>query len=166
MPCYPEDMPVARLRTAEMLLVVTLRLFARAWEERDAGAPHGRPDWRGGLRAIDMPEWGISAFGGLWEMVALSTRRTLDVRCPRCRHLSVDEGRFLQTIGLFQQGAGERAAACLGDWLPPAARRLAAAPAEALARALAEVDLVVPWRSDAGEVPTHLNAANPDLGLV
>jgi len=61
----------------------------------------------------------------------------LDVRCPRCPHPSADEARHLQTISLFRHG-----------------------------RALAEADLAIPRRSDAGLVPHPLICATPGLSLV
>ncbi len=163
-PVYPADTDVTALRTAETLLVSTLRLFALTWTI--PGDSH--PDWRGGLLAARLPLWATKAFDSLFSIVVVATRRPLDVRCLHCRGLGYDEGRLLQLVSLFQHGRPEAGEAVLGDWLPPTAQRLAASPAEGLAAALLQGGLVVPWR---GRQPTaaiaaHQVHANPGLVLV
>ncbi|NIJ42983.1 hypothetical protein FHS78_003291 [Parvibaculum indicum] len=162
-PTYPADTPLSDLKTPELLLTTTLRLFAEAWRRPGEDCP----DWRGGLLSAGLPVWGTSAFDGLINMVAAATRRPLDVRCPRSKVLSMDEGRLLQVVSLFQHGQPEPAKAALGAWLPPAAQRMAAVPAEAFARALKESGLVVPMRRDpVGRPAAYLIHANPGLQLV
>jgi hypothetical protein len=141
-PVYPADMPLAELRTAELLLATTLRLFARTRRRPDESGP----DWRSGLLAAGLPLWTAGAFDGLLGMVAAACKRPLEVRCPRCGTLSRDEARLLQIVSLFQHHRPELAQAALGDWLPPGAQRLAAGPAQALARAMRHGGLVIPWR--------------------
>jgi hypothetical protein len=146
-----------------LLLTATLRLFALPW--RAPGESH--PDWRGGFLAAGVPDWGVSAFDGLFGIVVAAPRRPLDVRCLHCRVLGRDEGRLLQIVSLFQHRRPGAAAAVLGDWLPPAAQRLAAVPAEGLARALGEAGLLLPWRHLAAVGPMdHQARANPGLSLV
>jgi hypothetical protein len=151
-PAYPAQMPLKELRTAELLLTVTLRLFALAWRAR--GEAH--PDWRGGMLAAGLAPDAIAAFDGLLAVVVVARRRPLEVGCPHCRALSHDEGRLLQMISLFQHGRGEAAEAVLDEWLPPSALRLAAASAQTLAQAMARADLIVPWR--------HAEAAHIEAG--
>lgn len=162
-PVYPAGMPLQELRTAELLVTATVRLFALPW--RVPGESH--PDWRGGLVAAGVPRWGVSAFDGLFGIVVVARRRPLDIRCLHCRALGHDEGRLLQILSLFQHSRSDAAEAVLGDWLPPVAQSLAAAPAEGLAWALAEARLVIPWRHpQAGGAVDDQARANPGLSLV
>lgn len=158
---YARDTPLAELRTAELVLTSTLRLFASAWR-----APgENLPDWRGGLLRSGAEPWAASAFDGLFAIVVVATRRPLDVGCPCCPVLSPDEGRLLQLVSLFQHGRPDAGEAVLGEWLPPAAQRLAAAPADGLGRALSQAGLVVPWRhAEAACLPT--SARGYDRGLI
>jgi hypothetical protein len=139
---YAEDAPLDRLCTAELLLVTSLRLFAAAHCEPDAGH-----DWRGGLAAA------APAFEALFGIVAITAWRPLDVRCRHCQHLGQDEARLLQIVGLLQHGRMFAARDVLAVWLPPAAARLAILPAKALAAALACDKLFVPSVGTAQ--PTH-----------
>jgi hypothetical protein len=117
---YPADTPLSFLRTAELLPIVTLRLFALPWYE-----PSERhPDWRDGMRAARIGETGIPAFHALFTLVATTPRRALDVRCRHCRHLGHDEGLLLRLISLLQSGWAPGASAILEDWLLPTAARM------------------------------------------
>jgi hypothetical protein len=160
---YPADMPLAELRTSELLLTTTLRLFALAW--RTCSEAH--PDWRGGMLAAGLSLDTAGAFDKLFAMVVIARRRPLDVRCLHCRTLSPDEDRLLQIVSLFQHGRREAAAAALGDWLPPTAQRLAVAPAQALAEAMAARKLIVPWRhAEAARYETCRHGYRSGLTLV
>lgn len=139
---YPVDMPLEDLRTPELLLTTTLRLFALAWRLRD----EAHLDWRRGLVSSGLSLDAAGDFDRLLAMVIIAHRRPLDVRRLHCRALSPDEGRLMQIISLFQHGRSEMAVAALGDWVAPAAQHLAAAPAQALAEAMTKKDLIVPWR--------------------
>lgn len=161
---YPPETTLADLRTAELLLVMTLRLFVlpgRVPETR-------HPDWRNGLRAAFVASEAEAAFDGLFRIVAAARHRPIDVRPPPCAALGLEEGRLLQIVSLFQHGRPDAAIATLGDWLPPAAQRLATAPAEVLSATLFQAGLVVPWRrTDVGQaVAGHELRANPGLVLV
>jgi hypothetical protein len=85
--------------------------------------------------------------------VAGAARRSLDVRCARCRKLGEDEAWLLQLISALQQERRLEAAAILADWLPVTAVQLATRLALGVARAMAGVGLVVPRR--------HCEAASP-----
>ncbi len=156
-PAYPTDTPLATLNTAELLLVASLRLFALAHCDPDGG-----PDWRGGLAASGAGRCAVPAFDALFGIVAAAAKRPLDVRCRHCPHLSRDEGRLLQTIGLLQHGRMFAARDVLSDWLPPAAVRLAILPAKGLASALMRARLFVPEPGAGLEMPrrqTHRGSA-------
>jgi hypothetical protein len=162
-PVYGPDTLLAGLETAEMLLAVTLRLYALPWQEPD----RDHPDWREGLQAGSLPPWTSLAFEALLRIVVAATRRPLDVRCLHCPSLGYDEGRLLQLIGLFQHRRNEEAAAVLESWLPTAACRLAVSPACGLAKGLRQADLVIPLRRRVtAPIPPHHIAIHPGLMLV
>ena len=70
-PAYPDDMSLSELRTPEILLVATLRVFAEgAWSS------HPR-DWSEGLVAADVPAQGIEGLARLFDVIAVAPRRKL-----------------------------------------------------------------------------------------
>jgi hypothetical protein len=87
---------------------------------------------------------GTRAFDALFQIMAATARRSLDIRCLRCTRLGEDEAWLLQLIGQLQRGEVAGATAILADWLPPAAARVAFAPAHELALAMLEGDLRIP----------------------
>src|SRR5581483_6075138 len=139
---YPTNTPVEDLQVAEMFLVATLRLWAAP--HRDPAATH--PHWRTGFSAGGLDDDGASAFDGLLRVIAIATRRPLDIRCVKCPRLGEDEASFLQLIGLIQRGCKVGADLILAEWLPPAAARTALSYAVIVAMALRGRDLVVPQR--------------------
>ncbi len=163
LPVYGPDTLLAELGTAEILLAVSLRLFALPWQE--PGRDH--PDWRKGLAVGRLPPWTANAFEALFGVVIAATRRPLDVRCLDCPRLGYDEARLLQIVSLLQHRRIAEAEAVLETWLPDAARRFALSPAAALARALRQADLVVPLRhAIAPNLPAHQLSTNPGLALL
>lgn len=141
-PVYAAETPLAELRTAELFVTTTLRLWV---------LPHTKPEgdhpewWQGFLR-LGVDAGGMAGFDTLLRLVATSARRTLDVRCPRCAKLGADEAWLLQMLSLLQRGQEAQAMAILADWLPPAGARIALAPAESLAAALTQAGLSLPHR--------------------
>jgi hypothetical protein len=93
-----------------------------------------------------MQSRGAMAFEQLLEILAAAAARRLDIRELRCAVLGSDEGRLLQLLRLLQCGQLAEAAAILSDLLPASAVRLAMGPAQALAAALAEAGLSLPFR--------------------
>jgi hypothetical protein len=161
-PVYPINSPIAELRTAELFLVSSIRLWA---------APHLDPagshaDWRGAFVAAGIEEDGGADFDSLFRIVAGAARRSLDVRCARCRQLGEDEAWLLQLISALQQERRLEAAAILADWLQPAAVQLATRLALGVARAMAGVGLVVPRRHcEAASLHRLVETACVDRGL-
>ena len=150
---YPHDMPLTGLCTAELLLVTTLRLFARSCD-----GPAERA-WQPGFEAAGIAPCAVRAFDTLFNIVARLRHRSLDVRCPHCRHLGVDEGRLLQFISLMQRSRAREAFGVLAEWLPPCGMRLAVFPAQKLADALMQGGLFVPHRLGWANEPCR--AASP-----
>ena len=161
---YPTNTPLADLRTAELLLVTTLRLYALQLGRSYKSCP----DWKDGLRAANTLPWTAAAFQGLLLIVTASSAKPLDVRCMHSPLLGYDEGRLLQLVSLYQRNQPEDAAGILAEWLPPAAVRRAKTPAEALAAAFAEADLIIPCRSvwNSCTPSEHQLKVHPGLSLV
>lgn len=159
---YEADMPMCRLRTAELFLAQAFRLYAS--ERIDSGRQW--PDWRSGFVAAGIAADGVPAFERLFEIVTAVPRRPLNVRCVFSHYLSEDEGRLLQMVGLLQRRRTEAAEALLGDWIPPAAVRLAIPALQSLAFAMANVGLSVPPRIVPDTAPPLSAQANPGLHLL
>lgn len=161
-PVYPSDLPIAELRTAELVPVACTRLWVMALRQPDAG----HPSWQGGLEAAGIARLGAPALDALLRIVATTAQRSLDVRCMRCAHLGADEAALLQMLSLLQSRRQEPAWAILAHWLPRAAARLALGPAEGFARALAAGGLDLPLRhAQAAEIHRLAPTAHADRGL-
>jgi hypothetical protein len=140
-PAYPDDMSLSELRTPEILLVATLRVFAEgAWSS------HPR-DWSEGLVAADVPAQGIEGLARLFDVIAVAPRRKLAVACIHCRTLCPDEGLFLQLIATLQRKDVLIAKEILQNWIAPAVARAALPYAQLLADGLARQGLLLPRRS-------------------
>jgi len=145
-PAYETDTPLDRLRTPELFLLSTLRLWI-------AGAvdPEGRhPSWSQGCHAAGLRPTAVTGFDAFWRLMAAVPRRpgqeALDLRCPTCPRLGADEAWFLQAVQALQAGEDRATAGIIARWLPPAALRLALPPLLALAQGLLEADLALPDR--------------------
>jgi len=159
-PRYRPETPFHWLTTSELLVMTTLRLWAMP--HRDPDRKH--PDWREGLQAAGLGTDGVEAFDLLLRMVVCTTLRPLDVRCPGCPGVGLDEGLFLQTLLCLQQHREASAAALLADWMPPAAVRLAMPHARALAELLLDHGLTLDHRRQAHPRAPALPASS-DRGL-
>jgi hypothetical protein len=152
-PVYASNTPLAELCTAELFVMSSLRLWVLPYTD-----PAGRhPDWRHGFARAGIAEAGADGFDALFQIVASTARRSLDVRSPRCTRLGEDEAWLLQLTSLLQQRRSLDTAAILGDWLPSAAVRMAMEPAERFAASLTERGLHLPYRH-AEAAASHLLA--------
>lgn len=148
-PVMSEELPLDILRTPELLLVATLRMFARnAWQ-----APP--MDWSEGLRAAGLPPDSIDALTRLFEIIAVAPRRRLAIACMHQTVLSPDEYRFLRMIAALQRHAQDEARMFLEIWVAPAAARLALPCARLLAEGLARQGYRLPqrWEHDLHPAP-------------
>jgi hypothetical protein len=141
-PVYAAKTPLSELQTAELFVVVSLRLWVAALRD-PTSVDRG---WRSGFDAAGLDAVGRDAFDALFRTVAATALRSLDVRCPRCAELGADEGRLLQLLSLIQRGRSGEAAAILADWMPASARRLALVSAQDFAASLLEGGLLIPLR--------------------
>lgn len=146
---YAPESPLDQLRTAELLVVAVLRLWAAPLREPDRMHPH----WQNGFLAADVGEDGLAAFDRLMRVVLATARHPLDLRCPHCPHLGEDEARLLDAVSLLQQRCHAEAAAIMDGWLPPSAARVAMPAAVALAVALGEAGLRLSGHPQAAVAP-------------
>jgi len=152
-PAYATDSPVIALTTAEHLLLTVVRLWVAPY--RDPRKRH--PDWRQGLGAAGLGPEAAAALDASMRILATATRRPLDLRCPRCPYLGMDEGGLLQAVAALQAGRSNEAEQVLAGWLPAAAVRMALTPLASLALALERASLRVPARA-ADDRPTSPTA--------
>ncbi len=160
-PVYPADTRLLELRTAELLLVATLRLFVATWREPD----EDYPDWRSGFRAVGILAGAGPAFETLFGTVMALPHRERKVCSPCCPFLAPDEGRLLQLVSLLQRARVGDGRAILADWLPASAARLSLSPAQELAAAMMRGDLVVPLRHAEAAI-RHGDTIHADRGMV
>ncbi len=159
---YPQNAPVAGLRTAEMYVVCAARL----WVALHRGVEGAARDLDRGFSAAGVVEEGLAGLCRFFDTVAVSAGRGLDIRCVRCPHLGDDEAVLLQAVSQLQQGFQARAARLLEGWMPAAALRAALPPLTAFATALADAGLIILRRhGDAAQLSPALATACPDRGV-
>lgn len=159
-PAYSDDMSLSELRTPEILLVATLRIFAQSARSQHAEDRPG--DWSEGLAAANVPADGIEALARLFDVIAVAPRRKLAVACMHSRTLCPDEGLFLQLIAVLQRKNMQSAKEILLHWVSPAAARAAIPYAQSLADGLAQQGFLLPRRSAmAGIFPEDSNFPVP-----
>ncbi len=157
---YRDDMPLAQLNTAELLLTATVRLYARSRRGETDGL-----DWHEGLLTAGVRPCGIVAFGILLDAILSASQAALDIRCPCCSALGKDEGKLLQAIALLQQRRFGEAHAILGRWLAPLEQGAMLSPAAHVAFACAAAGLRVPWRHCDTTMLAYCDVSGIDAGL-
>jgi len=131
------------LRTAEMLVVSVLRLWAEPLRAPEETHPH----WQDGLTAAGLSNDAAVAFDTVMRITVSAAVRPLDIHRPHCPMLGQDEGLLLDMIRLLQQGRHGEAGVLLSDWLALAGVRMALAPLCILASALDKAGLRMPMPS-------------------
>jgi len=130
-PALPEELHFRDLRFSEQFVVWSVRKWVDIMrtDEKDAAV----------LRdAFQQAKVGdaYEAFDYLMRIVAASAKRTIDVRCVRCRDVSLDESMVLSMIEAGQQGDAVSAHMYLDDWVPTAAARIAFSSVSFIAEAM------------------------------
>lgn len=157
---------VAQLRTAELFALAAGRLWVAAFLQQGDDTER-RPCWRSGFAAADLDEAAVTAFDQLFQAFAGGATRQIEFRCPNCPRLSPDEQLFLQALACLQRDRHAAAAAILGDWLAPAACRVALNAAHAVAGAIAQAGLILPWRDAETALPnTRIHYADQGIRLI
>ena len=135
----------------EQLMLWGVRLWVQAL--RDEGNVHDL--LCRGFRLAGAPG-AHPALDDLLTIIATTARGNVDIRCPRCRDISVDEHRLMGAVAAWQYQAGAVVADTFLDaWLPPAGLRMARAPASDLAAALRGAGLMIRPRRWVHHAPVH-----------
>jgi hypothetical protein len=138
-PPYVAEMPLAGFKTAELLLLTTLRLWLAA--QRRASVP----DWRRGLAAAGLIEDGAPDLDMTLRILTAGAR-TLDSRETAHPRLSADEARLLRLFAALQHGDIGEAVAILQAWLPSKPLRWLIRYARSFVGVMASKKLILPDR--------------------
>lgn len=147
MPPYVAEMPLAGLKTAELLLLTTLRLWLGAHRRASVA------DWRRGLAAAGLLEDGAADFDMTLRILIAGVRQ-LDSRPAGHPRLSADEARLLRLFGALQRGETGDAVGVLQAWLPPKPLRWLLRYARSFVGVMAAQKLILPDRT--AEEPPHI----------
>lgn len=158
---------VGQLRTAELFALAAARLWVADFLQQGEGTSLGGPCWRSGFVAADLDDATVIAFDQFFQAFAAGATRQIEFRCPACARLSPDERRYLEALSLLQRDRRAAAEAILAGWLAPAARRVALTAAHAVAAAMADAGLTLPWRIAETALPhSHILYADQGHRLV
>ena len=127
----------ASLPPAERLVLGGLRRWVAAF--RRGADP--RPELAMVMEEAGGPRRAAVSVDALLCVAARSARRLLDVRCPACPAVSLDEARLLHAARLAQRGEPEEAEAALRPLLTDAGASFAVGPLEGLGELLAGAGL-------------------------
>lgn len=116
------------LRFAEQFTIWSVR----KWVEQMRAMPRNVSSIR---QAFDESDVGaaFSAFDHFMRLVVSGARRQIEVNCPSCRVVSSDEEALLALVAALQAEDKITAYILLGEWLHPAAVRLAYDPVQFVA---------------------------------
>lgn len=143
MPPYVAEMPLAGLKTAELFLLTTLRLWLAAHRRAQV------PDWRQGLAAAGLMEDGAADFD-MTLRILIARVRQLDSRAAGHPRLSADEARLLRLFGALQRGETGEAVEFLQVWLPSKPLRWLLRYARSFVGVMASQKLILPDRMPDG----------------
>ena len=152
MPPYVAEMPLAGLKTAELFLLTTLRLWLAAHRRAQV------PDWRQGLAAAGLMEDGAPDFDMTLRILIAGVRK-LDSRAAGHPRLSADEARLLRLFGALQRGETGEAVGILQAWLPSKPLRWLLRYARSFVGVMATQKLILPDRMPDGQPQFALRAS-------
>jgi len=130
-PIRPGGLAFRELRFAEQFVVWSLH----KWVEVMRGDDKDTVVLREAFLQASVGD-AFEAFDYLMRIMAASAKRSIDVRCVRCREVSLDESMVLGMIEAGQQGDVVSAHMYLDDWVPTAAARIAFNPVSFVAEAM------------------------------
>ncbi|WP_340151385.1 hypothetical protein [uncultured Sneathiella sp.] len=90
---------------------------------------------------------GLMSLDNFLSLVVAGHSRTVDIRCPCCDGISLDEWRLLQSLALAQSGSESYISDLISDFLQPATTRIAHTVISGWANELKKTGLVVPIRT-------------------
>lgn len=142
LPPYCIDMDLRVLRTAELFVLLSLRLWNTGQQDPDGTEQL----WWSGFRRSGVDLAGTLAFDQLCRMIAIATDRATQVRALGRLCMSHDEGVFLESLGHLQRNSLDLARTSLEKICPPPAVGFALRPAEVLAGSLRACGITLPRR--------------------
>jgi hypothetical protein len=139
---YPARLQITQLCTAEIFLVMLIRLRAAA-DIDPASMPE---EWCADMATANISTEGVTAFDRLMYLLGTELHLPLDIRRLHCGSLGGGETLLLQATSLLQHNRYADAKTVLSHWLPQASLPLAMKYMQSLANALAAVHLAIPLR--------------------
>jgi hypothetical protein len=143
-PVQPTPYPdlAAELDRAECILLIAIRSWVECYRTGDDPIPRLCQ----GLEIAGAPDASFSV-DGLMTVVARVVTRPVDINCPRCPNLSLDEKHLLRAASLAQSGERELAEKVLRTTLLSAqGADFAIAPLEGLGELFAQAKLFLTQR--------------------
>jgi hypothetical protein len=123
----------------------------RTWVAELKRGADPMPRLRQHMAGLGAPDAALSLDQFL-RIIARTTRRPVDMRCPHCQRLSQDEQRLLHAAALAQAGESGRAERTLRcGLLSPSGAEFALGPLEGLGELLLGIGLILPRRVFAEE---------------
>lgn len=123
---------ISALEPASWLVLWSLRYWAVCYRQEKAAGP-----MLNDLFSRNQIADAVYPLNGLMQISAMTTKRSLDVRCPCCPKISADEHLMLRAVRESQRGDVEAVRTILRDWLPESAARMASHMVSGLAEILA-----------------------------
>jgi hypothetical protein len=139
-PAFPDL--TTGLDAAECALLIAIR----SWVEAHRGGEDPIPRLSQGLGSAGAPDAAFSV-DGLMTVVSRALIRRVEIHCPRCPHVSLDEKRLLQAASLAQANEGHLAEKVLRTTLLSAqGAEFAIGPLEGLGELFAQARLFMTRR--------------------
>lgn len=85
----------------------------------------------------------FGAFDHFLRLVVTGARRQIEINCPSCRAVSSDEQTMLALVAALQAGDKMTGYILLGEWLHPAAVRLAYDPVQFVADVFDDAEITI-----------------------
>ena len=137
-------MALSDLPFGEQLFLWGIRMWVRSYNE---GA-NIHNILHNGFKLAGVPT-ALGALDAMMGIFATSGHGSIDIRCPQCTEVSLDEHRIMGAIAVLQQtDQPSDGDAYLSCWVPPAALRFLRGPASQLADIMRHGRLMIrtrPW---------------------
>lgn len=132
---------VIDLSQEEICVLTGLRIWVDRIRHQEAGLPYL-------INHFDQYDVSDAAYSldATLKNTGASATRPIEVHCPVCPHLSVDEAAFLHAVACLQINRLEPAIKLLNSWMPAAAARLTLGPLQGFARTLQFTPIFLPLR--------------------
>lgn len=134
---------------AEQLALWSIRMWVRAYRSQD---PEFFEALNQGLLLSDIQQDGVHALDAMMTILAVSTEASIDVRCPGCEKISLDEQRMLASMATLQKAQRDGTIGLpdpyLSVWLPRSALRMIRPPLSDFVQAFTSLELIIrprPW---------------------